>query len=101
MGDNFGAGMTGGMAFVWDRDGDFRERLNPETLEVTAIESAHWETRLVGLIRAHIDQTDSPLAKELARNWDRELGRFCQVCPTEMISRLEHPLSDKPAVATA
>ncbi|MEM7056450.1 MAG: glutamate synthase large subunit [Pseudomonadota bacterium] len=101
VGDNFGAGMTGGMGFVWDPEGAFLQRANRETLQIQRIQSGHWESVLRGMVAEHVTQTDSPLAKELLRNWDRELGAFWQICPTEMISRLDHPLSDLSEAETA
>ncbi|MFK7941866.1 MAG: glutamate synthase large subunit, partial [Paracoccaceae bacterium] len=101
VGDNFGAGMTGGMGFVWDAEDTFVERANPETLEIMRLSSRHWEETLLALIQAHVNQTGSPLATEILRNWDRERGSFWQICPKEMVTRLEHPLSDAPEVATA
>ena len=100
-GNNFGAGMTGGMAFVWDPEERFPTRVNLDTLKVVRVTTGHWEYRLVQLIQAHIAQTESPLAQEIARNWEQELPRFWQVCPTEMIGRLSHPLSEDAAVASA
>ena len=101
VGDNFGAGMTGGMAFIWDPDESFLGRANMETLEVLRLGSDHWEARLQELVQQHVAQTGSPLATEILRNWDRERGVFWQVCPTEMVSRLEHQLSIQTEVATA
>jgi len=101
VGDNFGAGMTGGMAFVWDPKEAFLGRANGETLHIDRIKSEHWEGVLKAIVSDHVSQTDSPLAKELLRNWDREMGAFWQVCPTEMISRLDHPLSDQIEAETA
>jgi glutamate synthase (NADPH/NADH) large chain len=101
VGDNFGAGMTGGMAFVWDQDGDFMKRVNLDTLVVQRIESRHWEQAVLDLVREHVAQTGSPLAREILRNWDSEAGRFWQACPKEMVSRLEQPLSEMADVARA
>ncbi|WP_333832049.1 glutamate synthase large subunit [Rubrimonas sp.] len=95
VGANFGAGMTGGMAFVHDGDGAFAERVNPETVVWGPLRSAHWEGVLRGLVERHARETESPLAREMLRNWDRERGRFVQICPKEMVSRLSHPLSDE------
>ncbi|MEM8841513.1 MAG: glutamate synthase large subunit, partial [Pseudomonadota bacterium] len=97
VGDNFGAGMTGGMAFIYDPDADFLKRVNTETLEVQRLDSAHWVGVLEGLVTEHIRQTDSPLATELMRHWGETLGCFWQVCPTEMVNRLAHPLSEQAA----
>ncbi|MEM7507829.1 MAG: glutamate synthase large subunit [Pseudomonadota bacterium] len=101
IGDNFGAGMTGGMAFVYDADDRFLSRVNPETLLIQRLASAHWIGVLEGLLEEHLVQTESPLAAELTRNWEEALGRFWQVCPTEMVSRLSHPLDETAKPATA
>ena len=101
VGDNFGAGMTGGMAFVWDGDGRFMSRVNAETLEILRISSEYWETRLIHLVQSHVTQTASPFAREIARNWESEMPRFWQICPKEMVSRLAHPLSEEQAVVSA
>jgi glutamate synthase (NADPH/NADH) large chain len=93
--------MTGGMAFVWDGDEGFEARVNPDTVVVGRVESRHWEGVLRALVDEHVRQTGSPLARELLRNWESELGRFRQVCPKEMLGRLEHPLSDRPVAVTA
>ncbi|MEM6934662.1 MAG: glutamate synthase large subunit, partial [Pseudomonadota bacterium] len=100
VGDNFGAGMTGGMAFVYDPEESFLGRSNSETLEIGRIASAHWSGVLEDLVHEHIVQTESPLATELTRNWEESRQAFWQVCPTEMIDRLDHPLVDRVA-ATA
>ena len=94
VGDNFGAGMTGGMAFIYDPKGAFSDRVNPESLIWQAIATEHWENRLKALVAEHADETGSPLAKEILRTWEEHLMHFVQVCPKEMVDRLEHPLSD-------
>ena len=98
VGDNFGAGMTGGMAFVLDAEGNFSERLNGDTVIATRIGSAHWEAVLRELVEAHAAATESPLARGLLQAWDRTLGRLWQVCPKELIDRLENPLTDSPSI---
>ena len=94
IGDNFGAGMTGGMAWLYDPAGDAEVRLNMETLVVGPVASVHWSRVLEELIETHLAETGSPLAADILRNWDEALPRFLQVCPKEMVRRLEHPLSD-------
>lgn len=101
VGDNFGAGMTGGMAFVHDADGDFVARANMETLIVQKLRSVHWEAVLHAMIEEHVEQTGSPLGKRMLRDWENERERFVQVCPKEMLSRLEHPLTDEAAAGVA
>ena len=101
VGDNFGAGMTGGMAYVWDADESFMRRVNPDTLIITRIEAPWWEEELLDLVREHAAQTASPLARRILARWERELGRFWQICPKEMLPHLPRPLSDREAEARA
>ena len=105
VGDNFGAGMTGGMAFVYDRGddagGDFPRRVNGDSVIVVPVASAHWEGVLHALIVEHAAETDSKWAAELLLDWDRARTQFWQVCPREMLGRLAHPLDDTPVLVAA
>jgi glutamate synthase (NADPH/NADH) large chain len=94
VGMNFGAGMTGGMAFVYDADGSFERRANPENITWQRLASEHWEARLRALVEAHADSTDSKWSRGLLDEWDRTIGHFWQVVPKEMLTRLSHPLDD-------
>jgi len=101
VGDNFGAGMTGGMAYVYDPDNTFETRMNSETLICQSLKSAYWESALIYLIEQHAAETGSPLASELLRNWERTQRHFKQICPKEMLNRLPHPLNDDQEQETA
>jgi glutamate synthase (NADPH/NADH) large chain len=92
VGFNFAAGMTGGMAFVYDADDSFRLSLNRESVVVGPVANAHWQGVLRGLVEEHARETGSRLAQELLLDWDRALERFRQVCPKEMVGRLDHAL---------
>jgi glutamate synthase (NADPH/NADH) large chain len=93
VGANFGAGMTGGMAFVYDVDDSFPRQINPDTVVWQRVETDHWEGVLKSLIREHVAETQSAWADSLLHDWDRALKRFWQVVPKEMLSRLEHPVA--------
>jgi glutamate synthase (NADPH/NADH) large chain len=93
VGDNFAAGMTGGMAFVYDTAADFEIRVNPDAVVWQRIEAGHWEDECRELIAAHVGETQSRWADRILRNWDNEKKRFWQVIPKEMLNRLEHPVS--------
>ena len=99
VGNNFAAGMTGGMAFVYMAEAKFRQRINADSVVFQRLDSAHWEGVLRGLVEAHAAETGSRHAQRLLDDWAVEAGRFWQVCPTEMLALLEHPLSDRPAAA--
>ena len=100
-GDNFGAGMTGGMAFVYDADDDFERRINPDSIVLVRVASAHWEAVLRALVEAHADETGSKWAAGLLADWPRTLARVWQVCPKEMLTRLAYPLDDTISAAVA
>jgi glutamate synthase (NADPH/NADH) large chain len=94
VGDNFAAGMTGGMAFVYDPAGKLPLRINAETVVYQAIASHHWESVLRALLEEHVRETASPIATRILHDWAEHLPHFMQVCPKEMLTRLEKPLSD-------
>ena len=94
VGENFGAGMTGGMAFVLDEHGEFDRRANPDSIVWQRFGSAYWEMKCKALIAEHAVATDSRWAHTVLDDWDRWRHHFWQVCPKEMLSRLERPLND-------
>jgi glutamate synthase (NADPH/NADH) large chain len=93
IGANFGAGMTGGMAYLYDPQGQSADVMNMESVITVPITVAHWENQLKSLIETHAAETGSQLATEILRDWDREKLNFVQVCPIEMLDKLEHPVS--------
>ena len=101
VGANFAAGMTGGMAFVYDPGDAFPLRVNDDSVVHQRVMSAHWEGVLKDLVAAHARETGSALATRLIDDWDMEAARFLQVCPKEMLDRLEHPLTDAAKAAKA
>jgi glutamate synthase (NADPH/NADH) large chain len=101
VGDNFGAGMTGGMAFVLDEDDRFASQANPESIVWQRLAAAHWEGKLRDMIAAHAAATDSRWAVSVLEDWDRWRMRFWQVVPKEMLERLPQPLSDEPVLVAA
>ena len=94
VGDNFGAGFTGGMAFVYDPEALFEKRVNPDTLTWQRVGSAHWDRVLRGLVARHAKETHSRYAASLLLDWGQTLGRVWQVVPKEYVKYLESPLSD-------
>ena len=99
VGQNFGAGMTGGMAFLYDADGVFERRANPESIVWQRVATAHWEGVLRDLMEAHARATDSRWSRALLDEWDRALPRFWQIVPKEMLGRLPQPLDEREAIA--
>jgi glutamate synthase (NADPH/NADH) large chain len=100
VGDNFGAGFTGGMAFLYDADDTFERRVNPETLLWRRLGgSAHWEEVLRDHIGRHVRETGSPFAARVLNNWEMERGRFWHVVPKDYARYLATPMEDAAAVA--
>jgi len=91
VGANFAAGMTGGMAYVYDADGLFEHRVNPDSVIWHPIEVEHYERDLRELLEEHVAETHSKFAERLLVNWHREVGRFWQVVPKEMLNKLSVP----------
>jgi glutamate synthase (NADPH/NADH) large chain len=101
VGDNFGAGMTGGMAFVYDTDGTFEQHVNREHVTIQRIQSAYWDDVCRRLVEEHIAETGSAFADDLLIHWDLEIGNFWQVVPSEVVAKLEQPLIDGDAESAA
>ena len=92
IGDNFGAGFTGGMAFVHDPDGLFEIRINPDTLTWQRVAHPHWEAVVRDLVARHVAETSSRYAARLLHDWDRTLPQMWQVVPKEFVKYLAVPL---------
>jgi len=101
VGGNFAAGMTGGMAFIYDPDEALPACLNQNGVVYQRIESKHWDSVVRELIAEHVRETQSRFAERLLIDWRRERGKFWQVVPKEMLSRLAHPLSDETEIKRA
>lgn len=80
-GRNFAAGMSAGIAYVYDEDGDFDRHCNMDMVELTPVESDEDASELGRLIRRHLALTGSPVAKRILDAWDAELPRFVKVMP--------------------
>jgi glutamate synthase (NADPH/NADH) large chain len=93
VGQNFGAGMTGGMAFIYDPHGSFLDRVNAETLNIARIQHPHWGEVLRDLIIEHGKATESVLAGRLLNQWKAAVGHFWQAVPNEIIPVLDVPLA--------
>ena len=81
-GRNFGAGMSGGIAYVYDEHHDFPGRCNPELVELESL-SEHDEAELKDLIAEHAERTGSPVAQRMLDDWDASVRRFVKVMPRD------------------
>ena len=101
IGDNFGAGMTGGMAFIYDPENTFENFVNPASVTWQKPETKYWKEKLKSLIQEHLKETESVIAKEILNDFENEINNFKQVCPLEMLDKLENPITLKDSISKA
>ena len=92
VGNNFGAGMTGGMAFVYDKEGTLPVRINLNEILYQQKMNKFWENFLFSYIQEHYKKTSSTHAKYLIENWQKEKYCFWQIIPKEMVNKYKHPV---------
>ncbi len=95
VGDNFGAGMTGGMSFVYDPKSQFENYANPTSIIWQEIETDYWKKFLKNHLEDFLHETNSMLAKDILKNYEKNLSNFKQVCPIEMLDKLKNPITLK------
>ncbi|WP_430908922.1 glutamate synthase large subunit [Maribacter sp. 2-571] len=83
VGRNFGAGMSGGIAFVYDKNKTFEKNCNKEALNLLKVEEEADIKQLKDLIESHYNYTMSPLAQRILENWESCLKDFVKVFPEE------------------
>ena len=81
-GRNFGAGMSGGIAYVYDRHNDFDRKVNYEMVEVGHLDDADREF-LGKMLEAHLAHTGSAVAGRMLAAWSVEVSRFRKVMPVD------------------
>jgi glutamate synthase (NADPH/NADH) large chain/glutamate synthase (ferredoxin) len=80
-GRNFGAGMTNGIAYVLDEEGEFPQRYNPELVGIERVEQDEDAKELRTLILRHLELTKSDRSREIAERWEHYLPLFWKVLP--------------------
>ena len=87
-GRNFGAGMSGGIAYVYDPDGTFADRVNPDMVELESLdaEDRQW---LADIVDRHHTETGSTVAERLVASWGSAVKQFVKVMPRDYRRVLE------------
>jgi glutamate synthase (NADPH/NADH) large chain/glutamate synthase (ferredoxin) len=80
-GKNFGAGMSGGVAYILDATGKFNDLVNTAMVDVVRLQTEDDHTTLKGLIYEHLENTESLRAKEILANWETYAPQFWKVVP--------------------
>jgi glutamate synthase (ferredoxin) len=82
-GRNFAAGMSGGIAYVLDEDGDFAQRCNLQMVDLEALEDADEEQFVRDLIARHGELTGSTRAQTIVGNWKQYREKLIKIMPLE------------------
>jgi glutamate synthase domain-containing protein 3 len=82
-GKNFGAGMSGGTAYIYDIDGKFQSRINPEMVVARPVKREQDIAEVKEFIEQHARKTESSRAKELLADWDNSLPKLIRVIAKE------------------
>lgn len=96
VGRNVAAGMTGGLGYFYDAEGDFPALVNAEIVAIQRVSTKAGEAHLRGLIEAHVERTGSPKGKAILADWANSLQQFWQLVPP---SEANSPLASKAADA--
>lgn len=87
-GRNFGAGMSGGIAYVYDPDRTFGSRINPDMVDAEPLDSDDLEW-LAGIVARHREETGSAVAERLLAEWERAADNLIKVMPRDYRRVLE------------
>jgi glutamate synthase (NADPH/NADH) large chain len=98
FGDNFAAGMSGGMAFLYDPLQVGPQLINHDMVIHQRIEVEHYADQLKALLTLHAKNTQSRLAEAILADFNREIGQFWQIVPKEMLDKLEIPVTRETAL---
>ncbi len=99
-GRNFAAGMSGGIAFVYDAEGDFEVRCNKGMVDLKPLhEKSLPEIR--SMLERHLEYTGSPAAQRLLDHWDTEMTKFVRVMPREYARVLEQHAQQRQEIVHA
>ena len=82
-GRNFGAGMSGGVAFVYDPDDEFHRNLNTEMVDLESSLSEEDADALRDIIRRHLEETNSAVAATVLDRWHQHVRSFKKVMPKD------------------
>jgi glutamate synthase (NADPH/NADH) large chain len=81
-GRNFAAGMSGGVAYVYNADGNLAENLNAEMVDLDEMDDEDVDF-LRSMITAHVDATDSAVGQRIMTDWDNQVRNFVKVMPRD------------------
>ena len=98
-GRNFAAGMSGGIAYIWDQKNNFEMNCNLEMVDLEKVDSEESEMELKDLIQMHASKTGSTRATEILENWDEEKESFIKVMPRDYKRALQAKAAHRKSAA--
>ena len=93
-GKNFGAGMSGGEAFILDEDENFAKRLNPAMVRIEPFADNRDQELVKRMLENHVAYTNSSKAKRILKRWDDCVGKFAKVIPVAYAAVIERHLAE-------
>ena len=99
IGDNFGAGMTGGSAFIYSDQNNLTDMMNKETIQAYQIEDNNWKVYLLNLLKKFNNETGSKRSSYIIENYEQEITKFVHVVPNEVIDKLNYPVIEQHKIA--
>ena len=99
IGDNFGAGMTGGSAFIYSDQKNLTEMMNKETIQSYQILEENWKKYLFKLLTNFCKETKSKRASYIIENFEQEISKFIHVVPNEVVDKLNYPVIEQHKIA--
>ena len=89
IGKNFAAGMSGGIAYIWDEKGKLMNRINPSLVDLESIENEEEATWLKNKIEKYIGYTGSVHSQAIIEHWESHLPKFIKVMPRDYKQALQ------------
>ncbi len=83
IGKNFAAGMSGGIAYVYDENDNLKQRINSEMVDLDKIEEQKESDEVKTMVEKYVQYTDSKEAKKLLENWDNTISKMIKVMPVD------------------
>jgi glutamate synthase (ferredoxin) len=83
VGRNFGAGMSGGVAYIFDERGDARLNINADMVDVGGLDEPEEIAAVKAMIERHLHNTNSARATQVLSNWDKAVKQFVRVMPRD------------------
>ena len=83
IGKNFGAGMSGGIAYIYDENNNLAQRINDGMVDLDSIETQEDSDEVKGMIESYVKYTGSKEANDILENWKTNKSKFIKVMPRD------------------